>query len=136
MKPRTKFLLGGALVLVTSGYLMTSSIKSTGTYYLTPSELNAKVEKDPSFRQVGVKVGARVVRGTIERDPSGRQFRFLMTDTTSGSRDTIPVVYRGLAPDTFTDGVDVVVDGRLESNGTFQATTLVAKCASRYEAAP
>ena len=37
---------------------------------------------------------------------------------------------------TFTDGVDVVVEGRLDANGTFQATTLLAKCASRYENAP
>ena len=46
------------------------------------------------------------------------------------------VAYKGIAPDTFTDGVDVVVEGRLDTNGTFQATTLLAKCASRYENAP
>jgi cytochrome c-type biogenesis protein CcmE len=44
------------------------------------------------------------------------------------------VVYRGLAPDTFTDDVDVVVEGRLGRDGTFEATTLLAKCGSRYEA--
>ena len=54
---------------------------------------------------------------------------------TDGAR-TFPVVYRGIAPDTFTDGVDVVVEGRMQSDGTFQATTLLAKCASRYENAP
>jgi cytochrome c-type biogenesis protein CcmE len=46
------------------------------------------------------------------------------------------VVYRGITPDTFTDGVDVVVEGRLGHDGTFRATTLLAKCASRYENAP
>jgi cytochrome c-type biogenesis protein CcmE len=46
------------------------------------------------------------------------------------------VVYRGIAPDTFTDGVDVVVEGRMGQDGTFHATTLLAKCASRYENAP
>ena len=35
-----------------------------------------------------------------------------------------------------TDGVDVVVEGRLGHDGTFRATTLLAKCASRYENAP
>jgi cytochrome c-type biogenesis protein CcmE len=49
---------------------------------------------------------------------------------------TYPVVYRGLAPDTFTDGVEVVVEGRLQPDGTFRATTLLAKCGSRYEAVP
>ena len=47
-----------------------------------------------------------------------------------------PVVYRGFPPDTFTDSVDVVVEGRLSRDGTFQATTLLAKCGSRYEAVP
>ncbi len=37
---------------------------------------------------------------------------------------------------TFTDGVDVVVEGRMGQDGTFRATTLLAKCASRYENAP
>ena len=39
-------------------------------------------------------------------------------------------------PDTFTDSVDVVVEGRYNKNGQFVATTLLAKCASRYENAP
>ena len=132
MKPRTKFLLGGALVLGTAGYLMASSIKDTAVYYLTPGELSAKTVADPTFYDTGVKVGARVVPGSIKREPGGRQVSFAMSD---GSK-TYNVVYRGITPDTFTDGVDVVVEGRLDRAGTFHATTLLAKCASRYENAP
>ncbi|HJQ19962.1 MAG TPA: cytochrome c maturation protein CcmE [Gemmatimonadaceae bacterium] len=132
MKPRTKFLLGAASILVVAGYLMASSIRSTGVYYLTPTELQAKLSTDPSIRSVGVKLGARVVPGSIRREPGGREYAFHVTD---GSRD-VPVVYRGIAPDTFTDGVDVVVEGRMGQDGTFHATTLLAKCASRYENAP
>ena len=36
MKARNKFLIGGALVLGTAGYLMASSITETAQYYLTP----------------------------------------------------------------------------------------------------
>jgi cytochrome c-type biogenesis protein CcmE len=79
-----------------------------------------------------VKLGARVVPGSIKRAAGGREHTFLVTD---GARE-IPVSYRGIAPDTFTDGVDVVVEGRMGQDGTFQATTLLAKCASRYENAP
>ena len=127
MKARNKFLFGGVLVLGTAGYLMASSIDETATYYLTPGELASKVSDNPRFVNTGVKVGARVVSGTIVREPSGRSLTFKMTDD---------VQYRGIAPDTFTDGVDVVVEGRLDANGIFQATTLLAKCASRYENAP
>ena len=129
---RTKFLIGGALVLGTAGYLMATSIQETGTYYLTPTELATKLDADPTFYETGVKVGARVVPGSIQRQPGGREVAFRVTD---GAR-TYPVVYRGPIPDTFTDSVDVVVEGRLGRDGTFRATTLLAKCASRYENAP
>ena len=134
MKPRTKFAIGGLLVLGTASYLMASSIDETAMYYLTPNELAAKVAEDPTFYNTGVKVGGRVVKGTIEREPGGRTTRFVMRDSTG--THTFPVVYRGITPDTFTDEVDVVVEGRLGQDGTFQATTLLAKCASRYENAP
>jgi cytochrome c-type biogenesis protein CcmE len=132
MKPRTKFLIGGALVLGVAGYLMASSIKETGVYYLTPSELSAKLQSDPGLRNIGVKVGARVVPGSIQRLPGGKEYVFQVTD----GRSTFPVDYRGIAPDTFTDSVDVVVGGRMGTDGTFRATELMAKCASRYENAP
>ena len=132
VKARTKFIMGGALVLGTAGYLMASSIKETAVYYLTPGELSAKTIADTTFYDTGVKVGARVVPGTIKRAAGGRETSFAMTD---GAK-TYNVVYRGITPDTFTDGVDVVVEGRLGRDGTFRATTLLAKCASRYENAP
>jgi cytochrome c-type biogenesis protein CcmE len=132
MRARTKFIIGGVLVLGTVGYLMASGIKETGVYYLTPTELAAKVGGDHSFYNVGVKMGARVVKGSIRRDVASQTITFRATDGVQ----SYPVVYRGLAPDTFTDDVDVVVEGRLQPDGTFRATTLLAKCGSRYEAVP
>src|SRR5688572_17468616 len=44
MKPRTKFLMSGVMVLGTSGWLMASSIKQTGEYYLTPGEMTARIK--------------------------------------------------------------------------------------------
>jgi cytochrome c-type biogenesis protein CcmE len=132
VKARSKFLIGGVVVLATAGYLMASSIKDTGVYYLTPSELAAKIQADSTFYRTGVKVGARVVPGSIRRAPGGRETSFRMTD---GAK-TYSVVYTGITPDTFTDSVDVVVEGRLGPDQTFRATTLLAKCASRYENTP
>ena len=132
MKARTKFIVGGILILGTAGYLMAGAIDETAMYYLTPQELATKVAGDSTFVETGVKVGARVVPGSIRREPSGRSVAFQVTD---GSQ-TYPVIYRGIIPDTFTDSVDVVVEGRLGRDGTFRATTLLAKCASRYENAP
>ncbi len=132
MKARTKFLAGAALVTVSVGYLMASGIKDTGVYFVTPAELESRVEADPSFKDVGVRMGARVVTGSIERDVGTQTITFEVTDGVK----TYPVVYRGIAPDTFDDDADVVVEGRLMADGTFRATTLLAKCGSRYEAEP
>ena len=113
MHPRTKWLVGGAIILGGAGVLMANAITKTGEYYLTPQELATKVSRDPSFVETGVKVGARVVPGSIVRTPGGREVNFKVSD----GGQTYPVIYRGITPDTFTDGVDVVVEGRLGHDG-------------------
>lgn len=132
MKAGHKFLIGALLIVGSVGYLIFEGVKQTGTYFFTPSELAAKTAADPSFHNVGVKMGAKVVPGTIRRDAATQTIDFQVSD----GRQTYPVTYRGLAPDTFTDQMDieVVVEGRLGTDGVFHATTLLAKCGSRYEA--
>ena len=127
MHPRTKFLLGGVVVLGAAGVLMAGAIKDTGIYFLMPAELEAKVAQDPSMIGTGVKVGAKVVPGTVVRDSSGRMVTFEMTDGTA----TYPVVYRGIIPDTFSDSVEVVVEGRLEvANARLDVGRIVPQVAS------
>lgn len=132
MNAGTKFAVGAVLIVGSVGYLMASGIRETGQYFLTPSELSQKVAIDPSFYDVGMKVGARVVPGSVSRDVATQTLRFQVTDGSA----TYPVVYRGLPPDTFTDSVDVVVEGRLHKDGVIYATDVLAKCGSRYEAVP
>ncbi len=132
MSPKGKFLLGAGLVTLTVGFLMAEGIKDTGVYFLTPAELAERVASDSSLYDVGLRVGGNVVKGSITRNVASQTITFEITDGAA----TFPVFYRGLAPDTFTDEVEVVVEGRLAIEGTFQATTLLAKCGSRYEAVP
>jgi cytochrome c-type biogenesis protein CcmE len=136
MKARSKFLLGGMVILGTASFLAAKSASSSAQYYLTPNELAAKLREDDGFRRNGMKVGGRVVPGTIQRAPGNKEVRFQMRDTMPSNPAVFAVVYRGIIPDTFTDSVDVVVEGRLDDANAFQATTLLAKCASRYENAP
>ena len=132
MKAGTKFALGAVLIVGAVGYLMASGIKQTGQYFLTPSELAQRVSTDPSFYDLGMKIGARVVPGSVQKDPALQTLRFRITDGTV----SYPVEFRGIAPDTFTDSVEVVVEGRLQKDGTIRATDVLAKCGSRYEAVP
>jgi cytochrome c-type biogenesis protein CcmE len=86
---------------------------------------------EPESAADGFRVNGKVEAGTIVRLPTGQDVTFVMTD----GRSTLPVVYHGIVPDTFVDGADVVVEGSLTPGGTFQASTLLAKCPSKYEAA-
>jgi cytochrome c-type biogenesis protein CcmE len=133
MKAGHKFLVGAAVIVASVVLLIAQGVKETGVYFLTPSELAAKTSADPSFYDLGLKMGAKVVPGSIRRDPTNRQIDFEVSD---GSR-SYPVTYRGLVPDTFTDAndIEVIVEGRLGRDGVFRATEVLAKCGSRYEAA-
>jgi cytochrome c-type biogenesis protein CcmE len=133
MKAGHKFLLGAALIVGSVGFLIAEGVRETGVYFLTPSELAAKTTADSTFYDVGLKMGAKVVPGSIRRDASNRQVDFEVSDGVK----SYPVTYRGLVPDTFTDAndIEVIVEGRLGRDGVFRATEVLAKCGSRYEAA-
>ncbi len=132
MKAGHKFLLGAALIVGSVGFLIAEGVKETGVYFLTPAELAEKTTEDPTFYDVGLKMGAKVVPGSIRRDPGNRQVDFQVSDGVQ----SYPVTYRGLVPDTFTDAndIEVIVEGRLGRDGVFRATEVLAKCGSRYEA--
>jgi cytochrome c-type biogenesis protein CcmE len=134
MKPGHKFLFGAVLIVGSVGLLMFQGVKETGVYFLTPTELAAKASADPTFHNVGIKMGARVVPGSVRRDAATQTVDFQVTD----GAQVYPVTYRGLVPDTFTDAsdIEVVVEGRLGADGVFHATDVLAKCGSRYEATP
>ena len=132
MNAGAKFAVGALLIVGSVGYLMASGIKQTGQYFLTPSELSRKVAVDPSFYDVGMKVGAHVVRGTVSKDVASQTLSFTISDGTA----SYPVTFHGLPPDTFNDSVEVVVEGRLKQDGVIHATNVLAKCGSRYEAVP
>lgn len=96
-------------------------------YYVTVSEFLAQGRGEHRDQRVNGKVAP----GTIERLPNGQDVRFTVTDGSA----SLPVAYHGVIPDTFVDDAAVVVEGRLEADGTFAAHQLLAKCPSKYEAA-
>ena len=132
MNPRNKFLLGAGIIVASVIFLIASGVKETGVYFLTPTELVSKVEADPTFYDVGIKVGAKVVPGSIRRDDAARRVDFAVSD---GSKQ-FEVTYVGIVPDTFTDAndIEVIVEGKYGRDGIFRATEVLAKCGSRYEA--
>lgn len=135
MKVHGRFTVGLVGVAAVVSYLVWTGVSETMVYYLTPAELSAKVASDPSFREVGVKMSGKVIPGSYERVDGELLHRFQVRDITDESK-TFWVEYRDALPDTFTPESEVVLEGRLDDAGVFQATTLLTKCGSRYEASP
>lgn len=130
MKPGSRFIIGAAVIVAGVTGLIVTGVKETGIYFLTPTQLVDRTRSDSTFHDVGLKVGAKVVPGSVRRD--SRTIDFRVTDGTS----EFPVSYTGLVPDTFTDAsnIEVIVEGKYGRDGVFHATEVLAKCGSRYEA--
>ena len=79
-----------------------------------------------------IRVGGDVKDGSIQHY-SGR-IDFVLVE----QGKTMPVSYVGTdpLPDTFKDGAQCLVEGKVQPDGRFVAETIQAKCASKYEAAP
>jgi cytochrome c-type biogenesis protein CcmE len=120
-----KWLGMGAVVAACLGYLVVSATGSSAEYYQTVAEL----------RSHGSSGDVRVL-GTVEddvvRSDGGLHVRF----TAAQGGQAMPVDYRGTVPDIFRPGIQVVVDGRMGSDGVFHARTLEAKCPSKFSSAP
>lgn len=132
MRAGTKFVIGSFVILAGVGALIVTGVQETGVYFLTPTELLVRTRSDTTFHDVGIKVGAKVVPGSVRRESSARTIDFRVSDGTS----EFPVTYTGLIPDTFTDAsnIEVIVEGKYGRDGVFHATEVLAKCGSRYEA--
>jgi len=128
---RIKFILIGLGIAATMAFmLVVATQKSDGgfAYYVTVKEYTEKGQPKGRFR-----VNGKVAPGSIDRLAGGRQVRFTIKDKEGEA--TLPVDFSGIIPDTFVDDADVVVEGDRRPDGVFVATTLLAKCPSKYEAA-
>jgi len=123
-----KFVIGSVCIAAALGYLITTSISTTSKFFLTVDELSTQAAQ---YHGAGLKVKGKVVNGSINRNPENRldvSFRI------EENRATLPVVYKGVTPDMFEDGREVVVEGTLGRDGVFHANTLMTSCPSKYEA--
>ncbi len=122
---RKQFWFAGALLALILAYLIYVGVLNAGMYYMTVTEVVAQRETlgaDP------VRVHGNVVVNSIQEDTTTNTIRFMIGD----DQNTLPVVYTGVVPDSFEPEADVIVEGTLDESGVFNATRLLAKCASKY----
>ncbi|MEJ7733610.1 MAG: cytochrome c maturation protein CcmE [Polyangiaceae bacterium] len=82
-----------------------------------------------------VRLEGGLVPGTLVKRDKPCEYRF----TIQGANQKVPVQYpQCVVADSFVDvpqgGVEVTVEGKLNAAGTFEASLVMAKCTSKYDA--
>ena len=129
VKTKAKFGIGVAIILVTLSCLAYVGAQQSKTYYHTISEIPTL---NGSALHQRLRVGGDVKNGSIQHY-SGR-VDFVLVE--QGKALTVSYVGTDPLPDTFKDGAQCLVEGKVQPDGRFVAETVQAKCASKYEAAP
>jgi cytochrome c-type biogenesis protein CcmE len=129
MKAQSKFLIGSGIILVTLGLLAYVGFTQSKTYYHTISEL---ATLRPASLDQRMRVSGNVRKGSISH-LDGR-IDFVLEE--QGKALPVSYVGRDPLPDTFKDGAQALVQGKLLPDGHFVAEEIQAKCASKYQAAP
>ncbi len=122
-----KLLVGIVIIGGGIGYFVFQAMQSSWSYYYSVDDFSSagSAAQKQSFRLAG-----RVKPGSVVRDMQNVTLRF----TLAGAKAELPVEYKGVTPDNFTEDKEVVVEGRLAAGGVFQADTLMTRCESKYQA--
>ena len=75
-----------------------------------------------------IRVGGLVVKDSVKRDPDSLEVEFQLTD----NEGDIRVLYDGILPDLFREGQGIVTMGKLQENGDFVASEVLAKHDENY----
>jgi cytochrome c-type biogenesis protein CcmE len=127
MKPRHKklaFITLGLSALAVAAALVLNAFQSNLVFFFSPSQVAAN--EAPIGKRF--RIGGLVEEGSIQRHESGLTVNFAVTD----SAESIPVTYTGILPDLFKEGKGVVAQGKIASNGIFEADEVLAKHDENY----
>lgn len=119
-------IIGLVIVLGGFGYLIYGGIDNNLVYFLTPTELQAKGAKAVG---AAVRLGGQVVPGSVVWNAQKLDLQFRMTD----GKDAVLVHSTKTPPQMFRDGMGVVVEGKLEPSGVFEASNLMVKHSNEYQ---
>ena len=124
---QTKLLLGAFVILGAIGFIVFNALAGNQQYFMTLPEMKAK--GDLAYRET-VRVGGNLVPNTTKVDTKNVTAQFTLTDD---QNNVLPVYYKGILPDTFEKSTQVIAEGKLDKNGVFQASLVLAKCPSKYD---
>jgi cytochrome c-type biogenesis protein CcmE len=124
LSPRRLLLIAALLVAVLIAFFAAQNLANSAVYYLTPTEA-----KDKRIAPgVPTRLGGLVLPGTLQYDPSSRTLVFAISDGTTN----VAVVGNGAPPALLKEDAGAVVEGSFAEDGTFRATSVIAKHDEKY----
>ena len=122
---RKRYVIGGGILVLAVGLLIYVSLGSSFTYYFTVSEF---LDRSGEFCDRSVRVAGKIADEPISWNAEDLELRFAIFE----DADTLPVVYEGAKPSGFKVSANILVEGRLDSDGVFHASQVLMKCPSKY----
>ena len=123
-----KFSVAAVLLISAVGYLTFAGVQRGWVYTVSVDQFSANAEQ----QKLRVRLCGTVSEDRLDIRKAQLSVKFLI----KGEHTAIPVSYKGVIPDMFKAGSEVVVEGKLDNVGEFQADMLMTKCASKYEGTP
>ena len=130
MKP--KFLLGGALILMSAGVIIMQQFAAGAQYFLTVSEVRqraAEIQDQP------IRISGAVIGDTIQFNAETLELTFAVVDSVEqiGFQQPLTIRYIGPRPELLQDHAQAIAMGKFSADGVFQADDIQLKCPTRYE---
>jgi len=116
--------ISGVLVIILCVSIILFSAPGFVNPYRSVSEI---VGDTTTFMNRPVQMIGTIVNGSIQT--RSQEITFKITD----GKSELNVVYSGVTPQNFMDGIEVVIIGNLILTDTFKADEILTKCPSKYQ---
>jgi cytochrome c-type biogenesis protein CcmE len=130
-----KVIIAVIVIGAASAYLLYQTGESSWVYYYTVDEFVESVDsktpqgESPTINSKGViRLAGRVKADSIVHNAQKMQLDFELI----GQNKSVVVRFSGAAPKNFAADRDVVVEGRISADGTFEARKILTRCESKY----
>lgn len=120
---RATFIFSGLAILGLALGLVLNAMRDNIVFFYSPSDIEEKgIEPGRQIR-----LGGLVENGSFEHTGPAT-VTFVVTDMS----EEITVSYTGILPDLFREGQGVVAEGKLQADGSFIASNVLAKHDEKY----
>ncbi len=119
---RLTFVVVALCLLGVAAGLVLSALEENIVFFYSPTDIAEKIVAEGRR----IRLGGLVEEGSVKM-AGGAVVNFRVTDLTT----VIPVTYKGLLPDLFSEGQGVVAEGTLQG-GVFRADEVLAKHDETY----